>query len=327
MKDISLEQLRNSVVLITKCDSSHSRFGTGFAIHRDKDFTYLLTCAHVVSDIGGPEEIVADGVPATQFKSGKEDGLDLAVLRVQGLVDKSSLGLYVTGRRGDYFTTAGFQKVGKDVFFKQIWGRLGEQVGLEFGKQATHIKVWELEIAEGYQLQSGYSGAPVVDEASGNVLAVITYKQGDQKGYAISVNALREIWSDMPSNLLSGEPLQEVPDLQDEEDNSPLETESFKITPGTLNLVNGQWIKQPISFMNHSAEFCRNILVALRPGSWQVSLKQTQYRLGDLEPGASKSIDLQIQANARLINNPFLQLKIYSNEKPPQKVNLPVKVR
>jgi hypothetical protein len=191
-----------SVLRITSGDPNNSRFGTGFVIHQDERYSYLLTCAHVVDDVGGPGQVLVGETTASVIAAGAADGLDLAVLRVEGLSDKPSLRLIASGKKGRSFTTAGFQVLTKQYLIRRLEGALGEQVGLEFRDQAERIEAWDLTIIDDYQLQPGYSGSPVVDQASGDVLAVVSHRHGEGKrGLAISVEALEKIWSDMPAAL------------------------------------------------------------------------------------------------------------------------------
>ena len=59
--------------------------------------------------------------------------------------------------------------------------------------------VWKLQIQEG-RLQKGYSGAPLVDSETDLVLGVTTNMEGKngEEGTAISIEALRKIWREIP---------------------------------------------------------------------------------------------------------------------------------
>ncbi len=192
-----------SAVLITSSVPDNNYFGTGFVIHQDEDGTYLLTCAHVVQDVGGPDEVVAGGNKASIVASGAEDGTDLAVLRTEGLRDKLPLPLNSKASRGQRFKTAGFQQYGWSTYLiRPLDGVLGHQV--EIGRsQSSLAKAWDLKITDEYQLQPGYSGSPVVDE-EGYVIAVVSTRQSEgTKGLAISVAALTKVWHDAPPNIIS----------------------------------------------------------------------------------------------------------------------------
>lgn len=199
--------LQNSVVLITGADPGNSRFGTGFVIYQDEEMAYLLTCAHVVDDVGGESAIDVEGAPAVVMAYGSAAELDLAVLRVPSRVDKLPLPLQPTGDKDSRFLTAGFQKFGSHFLVRPLQGVLGQTVALAIRGQADRVRAWDLKIEDDYQLQPGYSGSPVLDQASGTVLGVVSHRQGQgERGLAISVEALPKLWPEMPENLLASEP-------------------------------------------------------------------------------------------------------------------------
>lgn len=97
------------IVRIKSSDPDIKDFGTGFLIACDEHPAYMLTCAHVVMDVGGPDRLVvspaharcaegatSNSVVATQIVSGAKYGIDIAVLRVEGCK-----GCRVCALRGD----------------------------------------------------------------------------------------------------------------------------------------------------------------------------------------------------------------------------------
>jgi len=197
---------QDSIILILSTDSGNSRFGTGFVIHRDDEASYVLTCAHVVEDVGGPDKVKAGGSIATVVASGEKEGLDLAVLRCDGALNELLLPLRPAGARDRRFVTAGFQLFGKDYLIRTLRGKLGEQVGLESRQRQERIEAWDLQITDNYFLQPGYSGSPVIDQKSGYVLGIVSHRQGEgEKGLAISLKALEAVWPEMPSGLFEGQ--------------------------------------------------------------------------------------------------------------------------
>jgi hypothetical protein len=195
--------LKKSVVLITGSDPENKHFGTGFIIHQEGSITYLLTCAHVVSDVGGQEAVKAGGHSATVIASDSDNGFDLVVLRVeQQLESCEKLSLNISGNQGDSFITAGFYRPDKQILVQKLDGVLHDKIGV-VSPDLGNSPAWHVEIqGEEYLLQSGYSGSPVVDKASGKVLGIInTRKEKGKKGLAISIEAIKKIWGDMPSSL------------------------------------------------------------------------------------------------------------------------------
>jgi S1-C subfamily serine protease len=192
---------RNSVVLITSGDPDNSAFGTGFVIHRDAQASYLLTCAHVVRDVGGPDSTHIAGQPTTVIASGEDSFPDIAVLRVEGMLDRPPLSLQSEAQTGDAFLTDGFQTFRQNYLHRPIRGVLGTQVELAVKNRAERVWAWDLSIIGDYDLQSGYSGSPVILETTGAVVAVASHTLGQKKGLAISVSDLMQLWPAAPETL------------------------------------------------------------------------------------------------------------------------------
>ncbi|NEQ34957.1 MAG: hypothetical protein F6K40_00980 [Okeania sp. SIO3I5] len=202
-----------SVVLIgSAMEKKADVIGTGFAFYRKQDYTYLITCAHVVEDVGGKENVLVElgdeKIPATIIAIGNKENLDLAVLQVKGLnipvlelksLEKAEgkkvkiLGNYIFGDE-------------KKRLCKPIEGKVGKKASFSIIKE---VAFWELEIKESDLLRKGYSGGPVIDLETNSVLGIATNmkenvqngKENVQNGYAISVEALKYILP-LPSTLL-----------------------------------------------------------------------------------------------------------------------------
>lgn len=195
----------DSVVLITSQDEEEYGFGTGFVIYRDFNSTYLLTCAHVVRDVGGPEQVKAAGIPARAIASGTPEGFDLAVLRVEGLLDKPLLKLSGAGQPASRWIVPGFYSNDrtKTKRLVSLEGELGSSGPIQEG--GARANAWDLKIDDGsdHFLQPGYSGSPAIDRSSGRVFGVVVQRQDNGKrGLAISLEALPKIWLQMPAELL-----------------------------------------------------------------------------------------------------------------------------
>lgn len=83
-----MSNLEESIVLITSASDNSRKadvIGTGFAFYQEDNYTYLLTCAHVVEDVGGEENVLVNNIPAEVLATGDITGFDLAVLRVENL--------------------------------------------------------------------------------------------------------------------------------------------------------------------------------------------------------------------------------------------------
>jgi hypothetical protein len=188
-------------ILIASRNPDNRRFGTGFIVYHSEQKSYIVTCAHVISDVGGEEWIEADGQPARIVGIGSDDGLDLAVIEVDELSGKPVVKLKV-GIAGSPFLTVGFRAFGRHFSIAPLFGIVATAVALESRKYSDRVKAWNLEIRDGEHLHDGYSGSPVID-VDGFCLGIITYKQGDGKiGLATSIEELEKIWQTMPAGLI-----------------------------------------------------------------------------------------------------------------------------
>lgn len=194
-------KLTDAVVKVTGKDNRS--FGTAFAIHQDEKYLYLLTCHHVVDDVGGSEGLKANGIPAEVIAFDPRDGFDLAVLRVDNSrLDVLRLRIVDGEPTISRFQTAGYFAYDKLTAGEEIRGVLKNEIVLRSDHRAKQSRAWNLEMDGDCQLQPGYSGAPVVN-AEDNVIAVISLMRGEGKqGLAIGIETLTYIWPEMPSGLL-----------------------------------------------------------------------------------------------------------------------------
>ena len=194
-------KLNGSIFRITSSDLENPRYGTGFAIKQDGNISYILTCAHVVIDIGGEENIRIEDNPAQVIAIGSTDGIDLAVLKVEGLGKLPTFRLRVLGHRDMPFLTRGFGDFDKQQYAaRSLRGVLGDEITLVSDTHEERIDAWDLKIENDTfsELKPGYSGSPVYDENTGIAFAVVSHGRGVKKGQAISIANLGLIWQEMP---------------------------------------------------------------------------------------------------------------------------------
>jgi S1-C subfamily serine protease len=192
----------DSIFLVTSGDPTVQTFGTAFLVHRDANTSYLLTCAHVVSDVGGPGRVIAGGKAAEVIACGELPS-DIAVLRVEGLSQALAVELTKGGSPGDRIRAVGFQMFGDTYLIRPLRGLLGAQLELASQYGSERVRAWDIGVLDEYRLQPGYSGSPLVDEASGRATGIVTHRLGDgQKGMALSVEVLESIWDQLPAGLL-----------------------------------------------------------------------------------------------------------------------------
>ncbi len=197
-----------TILLIRSSDIDNKNFGTGFVVHQRESTYYVVTCYHVLRDVGGPDKIRVENLPAKLVAFDEEDGFDLAILEIEDLPNASPLILGSWGERGNQFVIKGFgifDLKTEKYAMRPLRGILGEQIQLESKRQTARINAWDLLLPEEYYaLRKGYSGSPVIDNATGKVIAVASHRQGEgSRGNAISISALSVIWPEFPSELIS----------------------------------------------------------------------------------------------------------------------------
>ncbi|MBF0378418.1 MAG: trypsin-like peptidase domain-containing protein [Desulfamplus sp.] len=196
----------DSVVLIKSSDINNKRFGTGFIIHEDSNYSYVLTCEHVIKDVGGNGNVFINKIKAEEVIARGKDGIDLSVVKVKRLSDKLPLKLSSCGKKGMSILIFGFQNLtlnSTNFLTRPLDGKLGNPIEI-WGKDGIKLlNGWDLIIDE-YLLQPGYSGSPVFDESKECVVGVVSHRIGDgEKGIAISIEMLKQVWSEMPYGLLN----------------------------------------------------------------------------------------------------------------------------
>jgi hypothetical protein len=182
----------DTVVLITDPDARS--FGTGFVVYQDSFASYVLTCFHVVKKIG--DSIQVDQLNAEVIVTGKSINIDLAVLRVEKLPNKPILPLKTSGREGESVIVIGHQSFsGGDLLGRRVNAELGPPSWISPRRKTNiRIPVWSLKTTGDYGLQHGYSGSPVIDVQGGFIVGVASNLEGQDKGIAITITALQEIW-------------------------------------------------------------------------------------------------------------------------------------
>ena len=212
---VDLKKLEDSIVLIKSAKENRKNvIGTGFIFYKKQNYTYLLTCAHVVEDVGGEENIRVNNIPAEVIKIGDVQGFDLAILKVNKNFSLPSLNLmilYGEEEKKLEVKIPGFYLWSQNNALRRqtIKGEMivevdGERAFQLIENMPEDVAVEKLEIKKG-RLRSGYSGSPVIDINTGLVLGIVTHKvdvDGEGRfGRAISIEALEKIWSEIPNEV------------------------------------------------------------------------------------------------------------------------------
>ena len=212
---VDLKKLEDSIVLIKSAKENRKNvIGTGFIFYKKQNYTYLLTCAHVVEDVGGEENIRVNNIPAEVIKIGDVQGFDLAILKVNKNFSLPSLNLmilYGEEEKKLEVKIPGFYLWSQNNALRRqtIKGEMivevdGERAFQLIEDMPEDVAVEKLEIKKG-RLRSGYSGSPVMDINTGLVVGIVTHKvdvDGEGRfGRAISIEALEKIWSEIPNEV------------------------------------------------------------------------------------------------------------------------------
>jgi hypothetical protein len=202
--------LGNSIALITSAENNRSDFGSSFIIKRTATATYWLTCAHVVMNVGGIDNLRIAGHSAdlVDYSDDKKlvtlkDTYDLVILKVESLFEKVPLELvYSQKKKLNFSITGHYQNPGAKQFFADsLYGHLSTS-GEGIYTSAGYCKDLKLEFnsKNKLELQPGYSGSPIFIKGTKQVIGVVTqmYTDGSRRGIGISMEAAKQIFQNVP---------------------------------------------------------------------------------------------------------------------------------
>jgi hypothetical protein len=200
---MSSEKLENLIYLITGRDKSRS-YGTGFIIHKNsnKGETYLMTCAHVIDNVGGLDCVKVHKYDAEVVALGKPKGCDLAIIKVGQLLKGPLIRPSVVSNSVPLrLTIDGYHKDSANEYStRRISSYLGTH-NFTLDQKVGDVLKWTLRVNDDSDslLADGCSGSPVLVSASlkeniKKVIGVVYKMENNQKkGFAISINEGREI--------------------------------------------------------------------------------------------------------------------------------------
>lgn len=184
----------NNIVHIESSNKNNGSFGTGFVIDKCDNGIYILTCQHVVDEVKTPtvNDKPAEIVATSEF-------LDMAVLHVKGL-DLQPFRLQIESCQDNDVHAIGFAQFTQGlVQKKEIQATLFDDVTEIHSKEndAFYI-VRRLKADDDYRFEKGNSGAPLICEATGKVIAMISHMSPKaNEAYAIEIASIKEIWRDL----------------------------------------------------------------------------------------------------------------------------------
>ena len=191
--------MKDSIVKIESIENDS--FGTGFIVERDENGVFVLTCQHILDDVKKP---VIDSVLASVVT--QDNFLDMALLYVPKLT-QTPLTLQKAPCKNKNVEIIGFSHFNHKVTQqKSISATLyPEAIELHSNDNNRHYSVHKIKVNEGFKLDRGNSGSPLICKKTKNVIAMISNKEGNDIGYAINIEQLQELWKEMPKGLLNGE--------------------------------------------------------------------------------------------------------------------------
>ena len=201
-------ELAAAIALISS-SADPKTFGTGFVVHQDEEFSYLVTCAHVVRAVenanqknGEAGRLLVNNLAATVIAQGEPDAIDLAVLCVPRLWDRQPLRLRAAGMAGAAIRLAGqCERESKSAKVAEwLEGCLEKEIALT--SPGATVGGWRLRFAEEDRVQAGYSGGPVFCGDAVAAVAAIQLDKAGEQAIAISIDALSKIWPGMPPGLI-----------------------------------------------------------------------------------------------------------------------------
>ncbi len=179
-----------SVFLMTSANPNTAAFGTAFFTGRDAGGrAYVVTCAHVVKNVGGTDAVHIGGKCARVVAMGSPDGADdIAVLETDVPGDALPLRLGQARAGGRACTVIGYRKLYGGVRQARAIDGVFESATLT--TEGRQIAGWNLRMED--SLPDGYSGSPVLDTVSGEVIGVASLSFAAGPG-AVGQELRREI--------------------------------------------------------------------------------------------------------------------------------------
>lgn len=180
--------------------------GTGFIIHHDDRTSYLLTCTHVVREINENDRFcvgAVDGPGALVVARGHETNYDMAVLAVKdALTDRPTLPLQEHVAANSTLVARVASPIDRQIVMRDIQFRLNDRRQLNIPGLKGSVRSHQLEPLGGEVIDKGNSGSPVLHSTTNDVIGVLTIRQSNGPGLAVSVAALPMFWSDCPTGLV-----------------------------------------------------------------------------------------------------------------------------
>ncbi len=208
-----MDNMLDSVCLVTvsrvedqNISSSSTSYGTGFFVHNAGVYSYVVTCAHVIKDAYEEKQKYKVSIDehTGEIEIYDED-TDIAVVRVNISKKISVLRLVSVTQEGEKIQVIGMSSLSKHRQKRDIIpldGDLSKKTAWTIsGKEK--VSTWYLKLNNtDFRLQTGYSGAPVINKKNGCVVGIVSHKVPDgYAGIAVSAAMLKRIWKSLPEEI------------------------------------------------------------------------------------------------------------------------------
>ncbi|BAZ10916.1 TIR protein [Calothrix sp. NIES-4071] len=161
--------------------------GTGFFVSSEG---HLLTCAHVVEDTGGWEQMRVNGQTVELIYLGNCNCDDFAILKLPGYRG-AAVPLSLEFEPMDRFLSIGYGRSD----FPQGASVDGTITDINPQVQFSNLPMLRLRVkANSQQVQGGYSGSPVFDAESQGVVGIITAHDETEGALALPLSTVAEKW-------------------------------------------------------------------------------------------------------------------------------------
>ena len=181
--------MSNKIVHIESSNKENRSFGTGFVIENNQEGTYILTCQHVLDSVvdarieSEPIEVIANN-----------SFLDMAIVFLPNLNYEKML-LQLEACDDLNITTVAFSSFKKDLVQKStIHATLFKEfIELHSREDDSFYLIKKLKADRDYSFSRGNSGGPIICKKTGNVIAMLSNRDGNGIAYAIGVSCIKKL--------------------------------------------------------------------------------------------------------------------------------------
>lgn len=186
----------DGIVHIESANKHNNSFGTGFVINNNKYGTYILTCQHVLDSVENAcvESNSIEVIAHNNF-------LDMAIIFLPS-IHHEKMSLQLEACESLNITSIAFSSFKKDLVQKStIHATLFKDfIELHSTEDDTFYLIKKIKADTDYHFSRGNSGAPIICNKTGNVIAMLSNKEGTDIAYAIGVSSIKKLLEQLSAN-------------------------------------------------------------------------------------------------------------------------------